>query len=65
MSSDEDSFTHGLVDGTSTWLIPMGQRFYEVRPFRDGVAKVIFEAEGASFEGPWVQIRPDGSVIEP
>lgn len=63
VTSDEDSFTYGLVDGTGTWLIPMGQRFYEVQPFRDGVAKVIFESEGASFEGPWVEVRPDGSVV--
>lgn len=63
VEADEHSHTYGLVDRAGIWLIPLSQRFYDVLPFRDGVAKVILNNEEASWEGPWVEIRIDGSLV--
>jgi hypothetical protein len=60
VESAENSYSYGLVDGTGAWLIPLGMRFREVRPFRDGVAEVVLDAD----PGHWTKIRPDGTVVE-
>lgn len=54
--------SYGLISRTGDWLLPLGDRFRAVRPFRDGVAEVILHAEGASHPSEWIKIRPDGSV---
>jgi hypothetical protein len=56
-------YEYGLIDATGAWRIPMGRKFYSVRPFRDGVAEVIRDEPGSSYSGPWVRIRPDGSAL--
>lgn len=53
----------GLIDGSGTWLIPLGDRFRAVRPFRDGVAEVILDTGRGSHVDEWTRIRPDGSIV--
>lgn len=61
VESDVHSGTWGLVDGAGTWLIPLGARFRDVLPFRDGVAEVVLE--DAALDS-WVRIRTDGTLVE-
>jgi hypothetical protein len=63
VESDEMSYTYGLIDAAGTWLIPLGDRFREVQPFRDGVAKVRLNTD--DYDAPWTTIRPDGSIVLP
>lgn len=62
-SQDGMPYSYGLVDGTGAWLIPLGNRFRSVRPFRGGVAEVILNVEDSTYAGPWTTIRPDGSIV--
>ena len=57
-------FSYGLIDGEGRWRIPMGRRYVEVRPFRDGVAEVRLPAEDGSYGGPWVRIDTEGRAVD-
>ncbi|MEU1573378.1 WG repeat-containing protein [Streptomyces collinus] len=63
--SDYLSFSYGLIDAEGRWRIPMGRRYVEVRPFRDGVAEVRLPAEDGSYGGPWVRIDTEGETVGP
>jgi hypothetical protein len=52
---------YGLIDDSGTWLIPMGETFRHVRPFRDGIAEVVLNTAGSTYGGPWTKIRVDGT----
>jgi hypothetical protein len=54
---------YGLVHADHEWLIPLGERFKEVKPFRDGVAEVRLADFDGKHDDPWTRIRTDGSVI--
>ncbi|MFH9655600.1 hypothetical protein ACH4MT_32500 [Streptomyces anulatus] len=56
-------YSYGLIDAEGRWRIPMGQRFISVRPFRDGTAEVILNAEGGSYSGPWTRIGTEGRPV--
>jgi len=60
VESDEHTDTFGLIDDTGTWLIPLGARYRDVLPFRDGVAEVVLD--GAALDS-WTEIRTDGSLV--
>ena len=53
-------FSYGVVDGEGRWRIPMGRRYVEVPPSRDGVAEVRLPAEDGSYGGPWTGIDTQG-----
>ncbi|RPK89333.1 MULTISPECIES: WG repeat-containing protein [Streptomyces] len=56
-------YSYGLIDASGRWRIPMGRRYVEVRPFRDGVAEVRLPAEDGSYGGPWVRIDTEGETV--
>ena len=58
-----DPYSYGLIDAAGRWRIPMGKRFISVRPFRDGIAEVILNADGSSYDGPWTRIDVDGRTV--
>lgn len=60
---DGSPYEYGLIDDAGNWHIPMGRRFYSVRPFRDGVAEVILNQPGNGYGGPWNRIRVDGTTV--
>ncbi|MFF9573393.1 hypothetical protein [Streptomyces sp. NPDC014685] len=57
-------YSYGLIDAEGRWRIPMGQRLISVQPFRDGTAKVILNAEGSSYNGPWTRIDTEGRTVD-
>ncbi|MFI2720757.1 WG repeat-containing protein [Streptomyces collinus] len=57
-------YSYGLIDASGRWRIPMGRRYVEVRPFRDGVAEVRLPAEDGSYGGPWVRIDTGGRPVD-
>ncbi len=55
--------TYGLVDCSGSWLIPSSDRFWRVRPFREGVAEVITNRDAAAGNRVWTRIGVDGLVV--
>ncbi|WP_236242177.1 WG repeat-containing protein [Streptomyces sp. CC228A] len=60
----DSPFSYGLIDAEGRWRIPMGRRYVEVRPFRDGVAEVRLPAEDGSYGGPWTRIDTEGRPVD-
>ncbi|MEW2634478.1 hypothetical protein AB0903_23275 [Streptomyces sp. NPDC048389] len=60
----DDPYSYGLIDAEGQWRIPMGRRYVEVRPFRDGVAEVRLPAEDGSYGGPWTRIDTEGAPVD-
>ncbi|MBD0841507.1 WG repeat-containing protein [Streptomyces sp. TRM68416] len=61
----DSPYSYGLIDAEGRWRIPMGRRYVEVRPFRDGVAEVRLPAGDGSYGGPWVRIDTGGETVGP
>ncbi|MBB1246136.1 WG repeat-containing protein [Streptomyces durbertensis] len=57
-------YSYGLIDGEGRWRVPMGRRYEEVRPFRDGVAEVRLPVEDGSSGGPWTRIDTGGRPVD-